>query len=382
MQQFAQHWQTANAAITPDAIKLENGYLLANFNTDITALQTAFTALTAQQAALAGLRNDARNQRKALIRRVEQFRKAVLAAMPASNYAAMLPKAPALDAIDTRFLQPLDTMQTVWTQINATPPAGYVGPLKLEGGYLAATFTTDLAALRTAFAALNTARINTRGLLKTRNALFPLDRQRMKQYRAAIQGRFKKTDPIYLSLPRYSPVSGSTPKPVTNLLFTYDSGENYVRLTFAPSPSANLTQYVLQFSPGPKWNATNVQTLDRRDPMPPYGFGFTLDMIEKGATGLFKVVVVNAHGESTRQPHPRNQTRSPRRNNPPPRKPERPRSRWRHEAPTPLPRLPKTGEGEQKRSTPAPLTVLDAGCRMILPSPSELVTGIRERGRG
>ena len=103
MQQFAQHWQAANTAITPDAIKLENGYLLANFNTDLAALQTAFTALTAQQAALAGLRNDARNQRKALVRRVEQFRRAVLAAIPASNYAAMLPKAPALDAIDTRF---------------------------------------------------------------------------------------------------------------------------------------------------------------------------------------------------------------------------------------------------------------------------------------
>ena len=296
MQQFAQHWLTANTAITPDAIKLENGYLLANFNTDLAALQTAFTALTAQQAALTGLRNDARNQRKTLMRRVEQFRKAVLAAIPASNYAAMLPKAPALDAIDTRFLQPLDTVQSVWTQINTAPPAGYVGPLKLEGGYLAATFTTDLAALRTAFAALNNSRITTRSLLKSRNALFPLDRQRMKQYRAAIQGRFKKTDAIYMSLPRYSPVAGSTPKAVTGLLFTYNATTNTVSLTFAPSESANLSQYRLQFCPGPKWNATNVQTLIARDAMPPYEFDFKLDMIAPDATGLFKVVVTNDTG--------------------------------------------------------------------------------------
>ena len=189
-------------------------------------------------------------------------------------------------------------MQAVWTQINAAPPVGYTGPLKLEGGYLAATFTTDLALLRTAFAALNNSRITTRSLLKSRNALFPPDRQRMKQYRAAIQGRFKKTDAIYMSLPRYSPVSGSTPKTVTNLLFTYDSVENFVRLTFAPSPSANLMQYLLQYSPGPKWNATNVQTVARLAPAPPYVFGFTLDMVTAGATGLFKVVTIN---ESERQ---------------------------------------------------------------------------------
>ena len=296
MQQFAQHWQTANTAITPDAIKLENGYLLANFNTDLATLQTAFTALTAQQATLTGLRSDARNQRKALVRRVEQFRKAVLAALPASNYAAMLPKTPALDAIDTRFLQPLDTMQSVWTQINAAPPLGYVGPLKLEGGYLAAAFTADLALLRTAFAALNNSRITTRSLLKTRSALFPLDRQRMKQYRAAIAGRFRKTDAIYLSLPRLSPASGSTPKAVTGLLFAYNEVTNSVRLTFTPSTSANLAQYLLQFSPGPKWNATNVQTLLARDAMPPYEFDFKLDMLAPDATGLFRVVVRNETG--------------------------------------------------------------------------------------
>ena len=296
MQQFLQHWTIANNSLTPDSIKLEGGYTNTNFAADITALQTAFTNYTNTQATLNGLRNDAHTQRKNMIRRVEQFRKAVLAAMPTSNYVAMLPKAPNIAAIDTRFTQPLDTMLSIWQQINIAPPPGFTGPLKLEGGYLLATFTIDLTALKTALSALGNARINARKSLKTRNALFTPDKQRMKQYRAAIQATFKRTDSIYTSLPRLSPVPGSTPRPVSSVLAFYTETTNTLKITFDPSTSKNIMQYALYFCPDAKWNVTNTELVATNLNTPPFQFQFVYNQVDVNKTGLFKVYVTNETG--------------------------------------------------------------------------------------
>ena len=293
MAAFAAHWPLVNTAIAPDAVTLQNAYTLANFNTDRAALQAAFDNVQTQNAALGQARNALSAQRTALMKRMEEFRTFLIGTMPNSTYIQLLSATPGLYAIESRFLQPFASMQSIWLAISANPPPGFVNPIKLQGGYLVTAFTTDLTNLKAAFANYDAQKIALRSAIKDRYVLLAPARQRMKQYRAVVKAKLLPTSSLYLSLPRLSPVAGSTPKAVTNLLAVYNSVENSVRLTFSPSVSANIAQYLLQFCPDAKWNSSDVQVIANMLPAPPYAFDFKLNMIEEGQTGLFKVVVRN-----------------------------------------------------------------------------------------
>ena len=54
--------------------------------------------------------------------------------------------------VPTLILEPLDDLASLWAKINAATIPGFTGPLLLPDGYALATFLTDLAALKAAYA--------------------------------------------------------------------------------------------------------------------------------------------------------------------------------------------------------------------------------------
>ena len=293
MAAFAAHWPLVNIAIAPDVVTLQNGYTLANFNTDRTALQAAFDAVQQQNTLLGRSRNTLNAQRSAMMKRMEAFRTFITGAMPNSNYALLLPKTPGMSAIESRFLQAFAAMQNLWQMIATDPPPGFTNPIKLQGNYQLATFNTDLTNLRAAFADYDAQKIALRNVIKNRYVLLAPARQRMKQYRAVVKAKLLPTSSLYLSLPRLSPVAGATPKAVTNLLAFYDATENVLKITFTPSVSKNIKRYELWFCSESKWNPTSAVRIAMSENAPPYQFQFAYTQVAPNQTGLFKVYVMN-----------------------------------------------------------------------------------------
>ena len=296
MQLFLQHWTQVNAALSPAVLKLQGGYAQTNFATDRAAIVTAFTSVNTQLVTLNLNRNQAFAARKALILRVEQFRKFVRANFKGTTYYKGLPATPSISAIDTRFLRPLEQIQSLWSMINLAPPAGFTPPLKLQGGYDILAFIADVTAIRNLFITFENQKLSYSNAIMARNALLRPAVERMVQYRAAVKATLLPTDPLYASVPRVYPVAGSTPQAVTNLLFVYKPSDNSVKLTFTPSVSKNISAYQLLFSPGTKWDSGNTQTVATLPATGPFAFDFTLSMVDPEAVGLFKVYVTNDTG--------------------------------------------------------------------------------------
>ena len=296
MQLFLQHWTLVNAALSPAVLKLQGGYAQTNFAADRAAIVTAFTSVNAQLVTLNLNRNQAFAARKALILRVEQFRKFVRANFKGTTYYKGLPATPKVTEIDTRFLRPIEQIQSLWSMINIAPPTGFTPPLKLQGGYDITAFSTDVTAIRALFTTFENQKLTYSNAISARNALLRPAVERMVQYRAAVKATLLPADPLYASVPRVYPVAGSTPQTVTDLLFVYKPSDNTVKLTFTPSVSKNISDYQLLYSPGAKWDSGNTQTIATLPATGPFAFNFTLSMVDPEAVGLFKVYVMNDTG--------------------------------------------------------------------------------------
>ena len=293
MQQFSDNWNTINAHIAPDVIKLEGGYLRSAFVADIVTLDSALTDISNALTNLTTERTNLRNYKINLMNKLEQFRQQVIANMASSNYRTSLPTLPKIGSVQSRFLRPFDQAVNLWTQINAAPPPGFTAPLKVNGTYTLAMFQTDIANLRSEYLTLIAVEGVYKAALEKRNTLCAAARAHMVQYRNAVFARLSKTDPYRSTVPRYSPVAGATPKPVTNLQFTYAPTTNLVHITFTPATSANIIKYQLEFAPGPKWNDGNAMVIATNDNLAPFAFDFELKQVGAGDLALFKVFTVN-----------------------------------------------------------------------------------------
>ena len=206
MQEFIAHWTAVNAAlVSPDVLTLSGGYTLANFTADRAAIQTATTAIETVDNGVTAAQTDRELKKAALKTRLEQFRAAIAAQFPGSIYASMLPNAPLKTNIETRFLKPFDDMANLWSRVNTDTIAGFTPPLKLPGGYVLATFTTDLAALRSAYLAVTNADLAAQNSRRQRDALLPPAKARMKQYRSAVPSKLLPGNPLLTNIPAISP---------------------------------------------------------------------------------------------------------------------------------------------------------------------------------
>ena len=251
-EEFEQHWLTAdttlgagNEIVFPDGIN-----------------QAALTAkkdeLVAKRADVEGrlnnkevARGDLDLKKAALLQRLVQFNDKVRAFYPNSKWLPALPKTPGPAEAQGKITTPLDDCNNLWQQINADP--GTAAPLTLLGGYGQATLDTDLAALKTAYTALNSSETTLKVTRQERNQLQDAIYAILKSYRQVLPTFFPKDSALVASLPRLSPIPGSTPDAVT-ASGTWDAATQQARISWTASTESNLADYQVRFSSGPVYS--------------------------------------------------------------------------------------------------------------------------------
>lgn len=214
--------------------------------------------------------------------------------MMGSIYVRSLPTLPPYRANEGAYLRAFDDMQSLWTQINAAPPPGFTGPLLLAGGYALAAFTTDLAALKTAYTAANDATQNATIIRSTRDSLMPNIKARLQQYRKAVVGRLAPGNPLLATIPAYSPPPGSTPDPVS-ASGAWNVSLSKAVLTWTAFNGDSFAHYDIRTAPGPVYKTKDETSIDTvADDILHYETN--VGLAAPGATALYRIYVVLTTG--------------------------------------------------------------------------------------
>ena len=102
-----------------------------------------------------------------------------------------------------------------------------------------------------------------------RNALQELIRPTLVDYREAAVAKLPPHHALLGSLPRYSPLPGSTPDAV-NATGHWDVATGMAVIDFTPSASASVVSYQLRYVPGPDYHTDDEsigQTISAGSPL-------------------------------------------------------------------------------------------------------------------
>ena len=292
MDEFGAHWDDVNTALggTPATeLKLQGAYTRAMFVTDRNAIDAAITALAGLENAREIAAGNRDTQKQGLVGRLNAFRGMLRAQFPNTSYAGAAGTVPSFSSAESKFLQPFDDMANLWSRINAdaTIP-GFTPPLVIAG-YTVAQFQTDLAAARTAFAAVTVAENDARIGREQRDVLLPAARERMVQYRAGVEAVLGPTHPLTVSLPDVYPQPGSTPTPVV-LSGSWNAGLAQAVFNWPASSEPTLAEYEMRMSTGPTYDEATSSVIGN---IPPgtTTFQTIAGLTTPGAVASFKVFV-------------------------------------------------------------------------------------------
>lgn len=292
MDEVAAHWEDVNTELggTPATdLKLEGAFTRAMFITMRNDVDASITGLEDLENAreIAGASRD--GLKGTLRQKMAQFRNMLRAVLPKSKYIKAVPAVPAFGSLESRFLSPFDDMASVWARIDAdsTIP-GFTPPL-VVGSYTRAMFIADLAALRTAYSNWKIAQNDEEIGRRERDALLRPARERMIQYRAAVEAVLGPDHPLTQSLPILFPAPGSTPAAVT-LSGSWNPAADAAVLSWTASSDPNLDEYEVRMSPGSSYDA-DTATVVASLPSGTLTVETTVGLEVLGATASFKVFV-------------------------------------------------------------------------------------------
>lgn len=294
LEEFLAHWDIADTTLgAGNEIVLPVGVTRAT----LLARQAALVAKRVELQAKLNTQETTRGEidllKISLLERIHQFNDKVRAYLPDSKWIAALPLMPSYSDGQGNFLDPLDDAATLWLQLNADP--GTVAAFTLLGAYTQAMFATDLTALKTAYAALNAADVAATVVRSERNSLqdeiYPL----LKSYRIVLPTAFVRGHALIASLPRLTPLPGSTPAEVT-VTVVWDTALEQARLTWTENTAADLDHYDVRFCSGSTYS-TDDESIVATVP----GDGSrevltTAGLTNPGATASFKVYVITTTG--------------------------------------------------------------------------------------
>ena len=305
MQEFITHWTAVNATLGATPLVLRGGYAVATLTADRTALVASITGVTAADNTAQTAAGNLYAAKLAIRPRLPQFRKIASALLGGTGYLKAFPNSLNVTAVESRFIDPLEDMKSVWTNINAdTTVAGFTPPLLLAGGYTLAQFTTELAALRTAFLTAKTAAENAKITRKNRDTLLRPIEQRLKQYREMILGRFDGTG-FVASLPALSPAYSGPAADMVAASGSWNATTHQAVLTWTPSTLAPeiFAQYQVRTAPPPTYLTKDEETIsDALDTQGITTFSTDAGLTVSGATALFRVYVVTSGGREKGSP--------------------------------------------------------------------------------
>lgn len=252
MDEISLHWADVNTALggtTATDLKLEGALTRAGFLTMKEFLDSfliGFEDLENAREIGAGARDSLKGT---LRQKLGQFRGMLRGVLPKSKYAAAAPPLPNFGTDESKFLAPFDDAASLWLRIDGdTTIAGFTPPLVIAG-LTQALFVADITACRAAYHAIREAENNLNVARKERTLLLDEARERMVQYRAAVEGIFGPTHPLTLSLPALSTAPGSTPMAST-LSGHWNGTTGEAEFIWTASDDPNLDHYQMRMSPG------------------------------------------------------------------------------------------------------------------------------------
>ena len=211
IQQFLQHWTDAETELGKPIVLNEETSIdtLRDLHEAIaTAQADTQTAENARQAAI----QQRERARKEAIPTGRQVRKAILGLIPDSDPARQLPaKMPALTDEVAKQLVPLQDVQAIWTEINASPTGKYpalapplVVRVELSGKEQSATlaqYQGMVSGLSMSGEAVKIAEQSLTRAQQARKKSMEQAKAALKRYRSAIKGLFPNTSVTVRSLP-------------------------------------------------------------------------------------------------------------------------------------------------------------------------------------
>jgi len=294
--EFLAHWSLVNTALAPGSLVLPAGTTRANLETHRTALGVLHAAVQAAINDVEMGRADLEDRKGALHARLNQFNEKARSYLGSTTLARSLPKVPGLSEGQGAWLPALDDMENLWTRANALAPVGgYTPPLLLLGGYALATFSADLALLRTAYRTITSKEVDLRVKRGERQDLEDVIYPILKSYREAMPTFFAPDHALVVALPRLSPEPGSTPDPVS-LTGVWNAPTTQGKLTWTESAEATLDHYEVRWSPGSSYSADDESVLGSVDPEAAREFLTAQGLGAPGAVSVFRVYVVTTTG--------------------------------------------------------------------------------------
>ena len=294
--QFVPHWISVNTALGPA------GPLVAEGGGTVGILTGQRDDLLAFAASITDRDNDVQLasgnitlQKEALVGRLGEFNRKVRGFLSTTAFVNALPDVPGTNSGEAVILKALDDMKSLWTKINAATIPGFTGPLLLLGGYAVATFSTELATLKTAYETGGNAEQAATLERERRNDVQDLAYAVMLAYRKAVLGTFAPTDALVASLPKLTPDPGSTPDAVIATIHWIEiMGKAHI--TFTASTAADVAQYELRFCAGPHYSTDTETVIGNIGSSAVREFFTDAGLAAVGDTATFKVYVITTSG--------------------------------------------------------------------------------------
>jgi len=288
-EEFEQHWDS-----TDDALGAGNEVVLPD-GTNNAGLTTKKNQLAAKRADVQAKLNNKELARAemdlrkaALLQRLGQFNDKIRAYFPNSKWIAALPNVPSATEAQSKITDPLDDANNLWQQINADPATA--ADVTLLGAYTQVLFANDLAALKNSYTTLNAAEQAVKLAREERNNIQDEIYAILKTYRAVLPTLFAKGHALVESLPRLTPLPGSTPSAVTATA-VWDDTLQQVRIGFSQSNDPNLAEYEVRYSTGTAYSTEDETVIASIPPEAPREL-LTLAGVETaGATAKYRVYV-------------------------------------------------------------------------------------------
>jgi hypothetical protein len=292
---FLTHWDAVNTELGAGGpLVLPGGMTRAT----LSGLRDDLVAFAASVQAELNDREVARGtieiSKAALLDRLSEFNRKVRGFLAHTPYATALPDVPSPSLGEGGITAPLDDMASLWATINGATIPGFTPPLLLLGGLALAAYNTNLAALKTAYSAYQTADQELRIERQRRNDVQDLAYAAMRGYRAAVQGTFAPTHALVESLPDLTPPPGSTPAAVT-LSGSWNALALAADLTWSASTNPALSEYEIRMTPGPAYDP-DADSVVGNVPPGTLAFSTSAGLAASGDKASFRVYVVLTTG--------------------------------------------------------------------------------------
>ena len=285
--EFIAHWQMAFLANGQNPVRVRDNFGRADLIALRDKLDQEGRVLRQKINDREFVRGDINILSKALVERLVQFNNRVKVLFPeGSRYVNALPLVPDPHAASSKVIEPLDDAANIWNRINQQGD-----DIILAGGYTHGQFYDQITQLRAKYAEYNQAMVEERVQRGARNETQELIYPRLKQYRELIPTLFPADSNIVATMPRLTPLPGSTPQPV-NASAVWDGALQKARLVWDASDNPKLKEYQVRYSVGSKYDETDATVVATITPTNPLELLTDAGLTQVGAVATYKIFVI------------------------------------------------------------------------------------------